>query len=285
MMRPEDRAREMLAESGIPEAGSTRLLESLTELGRAVDEVEPLPGPELTSLIAGTSRGAASRRRRARVMVATAVALGTVGAGGLAAAANELPDGAQDLVAEFSERYLPFDLPGAGTPGTDPDARFAPAPKTPPSSLEAERAGVPALSPADEAPEARGADGRASDEAASQRASEPSRRSPSRDDPEKTRPSPAPAPADDAPFAGEEDAQGGAAGPEAGEEPVTKPSGGDAGVAEEPPPPPPEAPVAGAETGPDAPPGKAAERSKGGDRRGPGVRGKPNAAPADGSDG
>jgi hypothetical protein len=288
MMRPEDRAREMLAESRIPEAGSTRLLESLTELGRSVDEVEPLPGPELASLMARTSRGATgpSRRRRARLMVATAVAVGTVGAGGLAAAANELPDGAQDLVANFSERYLPFDLPRSGAAGTGPDSRFAPAPQTPPSSRETEHTGVPALSPAGGAPEGGGTDGRARDEVASQRVSEPSPRAPSLDDPRKTRPSPAPAPADDAPLV--EDGEdvggpGGAAGPEADEVPATEAQTGGKDVPEKPSP---EASSgAGAGTGPDATPGKAAEKSKGGERRGPGVREKPSAAPADGGDG
>lgn len=287
MMRPEDRAREMLAESGIPEAGSTRLLESLTELGRSLDEVEPLPGPELTSLMARTSRGAIgpARRRRARLMVATAVAVGTVGAGGLAAAANELPDGAQDLVADFSERYLPFDLPrSVGAAGTAPDSRFAPAPQTPPDPRETEDTGVPALSPAGDVPEGGGTDGRARDEVASQRVSEPSPRAPSLDDPGRTRPTPAPAPADEAPLV--EDGvgdPGGAAEPEADEVPATEAQTGGEDAPEKPSP---EASSgAGAGTGPDATSGKAAERSKGGDRRGPGVREKPSAPPADGSDG
>jgi hypothetical protein len=154
-MRPEDRAREMLAESGIPEAGSTRLVESLSALARSLDEVEPSPGPELTSVMAGAARGAVVpfRRRRARLMVATAVALSTVGAGGVVAAANELPEGAQNLVARFSERYLPFDLPPAEPRPVDDEARLAPVQQTPPAVTESDRVGgVPVLPPPDEPP-------------------------------------------------------------------------------------------------------------------------------------
>jgi hypothetical protein len=119
----EERLREMLAESGIADEGSERLLECLSTLERSVDDTLPEPGPELAALMARA--GAAVRtsvlsRRRGRVLVAGAVAFGTVAAGGIAAAANELPPDAQRLVAEFSERYLPFELP---RPDVRPDGR------------------------------------------------------------------------------------------------------------------------------------------------------------------
>ena len=114
MTRPTDRAREMLEQSGIPEEGSDQLIECLTALERSVPDTAPEPGPELAALMARTSRAvvvAPFARRRRRLLIAGAVAFGTVAAGGIAAAANELPSGAQDVVAEFSERFLPFDLP------------------------------------------------------------------------------------------------------------------------------------------------------------------------------
>jgi hypothetical protein len=140
-MLAEERARKMLAESGIPEPGSTRLLDSLTELGFSIDEIEPpQPGPELASLMARASRGTVVpfRRRSASLAVAAAVTLGTVGAGGLAAAANELPDGAQNLVAELSERYLPFDLPRADADQHHRRLGYAPEGKTSAAGAPAE---------------------------------------------------------------------------------------------------------------------------------------------------
>lgn len=114
MTRPTDRAQEMLEQSGIPEEGSEQLIECLAALERSVPDTAPEPGPELAALMARTSKAvvvAPFARRRRRVLIAGAVAFGTVAAGGIAAAANELPSGAQDVVAEFSERFLPFDLP------------------------------------------------------------------------------------------------------------------------------------------------------------------------------
>jgi hypothetical protein len=285
MMRPEDRAREMLAESGIPETGSTMLMDSLTALGRSLEEVEPQPGPVLTSLMADAAR--TPRRRRARMVVASAVALGTLGAGGVAAAANELPDGAQDLVAKFSERYLPFDLPRAETPGVDPDTWSVPSLPAPPSSQSGQADG-PALSPAGEAPDEEHADARARDQVASSTTSKNSSRSPSLTGPAKTRPTPAAAPAE-APVPGQVGEPGGAAAPGGGEAPTIEPPTGDGVVGEVSPP---EA-SAGAEDGAEASPaadagvvpdtgtGQQAEKSQGGLRRGSGGGETPSTAPAD----
>jgi hypothetical protein len=282
-MRPEDRAREMLAEAGIPEAGSTRLMESLTSLGRTIDEVEPLPGPELASLMAQTSRPA--RRRRARLMVATAVALGTVGAGGVAVAANELPDGAQDLVARFSERYLPFDLPRAETPG-DHDAGTVPAPQAPAAVREAERVDdLPALSPADEKAAVGGAFGGAPDEVAGPDASERSPGSPSPADPAQTPSVPAPSPSEEAGPAGnvaDVDESGGALGPEAGQAPVTEPQTEASTAAQEPKPEASPAPDAGAR--PDAPTGQQTGKPQNREERGSAARGKPGVGPPEQDD-
>ena len=107
---------EMLAESGIDGDGSDELVSCLTELDVYVDDNPPEPSPELAALMASLAPDnvVAGRfgRRRTRLFIAGAAAFGAVGAGGIAAAAaNELPSGAQTIVAEFSERFLPFELP------------------------------------------------------------------------------------------------------------------------------------------------------------------------------
>lgn len=131
-MESHERLRSMLLESGIEEDDHQPLLESLTALhDRYVDDTVPEPSPELAALLAGAAKvvRAPFGTRRARLLVAGAVALGAVGVGGVAAAAtNELPSGAQQFVAEFSERYLPFHLP---RPEVAPEADDE-APEPPP---------------------------------------------------------------------------------------------------------------------------------------------------------
>lgn len=111
----EARLREMLAESGIDGEGTEELVGRLRELDRYVDEDPPEPSPQLAAMMAGLARNVVSApfggRRRTRLFIAGAAAFGTVAAGGIAAAANELPPAAQTIVAEFSESYLPFELP------------------------------------------------------------------------------------------------------------------------------------------------------------------------------
>lgn len=114
MRQSEFRVREMFAESDMDARETEPLVERLSELDRLVDDTVR-PGPDLAALIAGMVASATVtpfRRRHARVLVAAAVAFGTVGAGGIAAAANELPPAAQRVVADFSEQYLPFTIPG-----------------------------------------------------------------------------------------------------------------------------------------------------------------------------
>jgi hypothetical protein len=103
----------MLEQSEIPEEGSEQLVECLAGLARGVPDAGPEPGPELAALMATGSRvvSAPFGRRHRRVLAAGVLAVGAVAAGGIAAAANELPPAAQSVVAEFSERFLPFELP------------------------------------------------------------------------------------------------------------------------------------------------------------------------------
>lgn len=118
--------RSMLAEAGLNEEGSEELVRLLAGLDATyVDGVAPEPGPELAALLGGgDAPRARPRRPRGRRAAATGLfALGVVASTGWAAAANELPRPAQRWVADFSERYLPFDLPypqpaaPAGAPG------------------------------------------------------------------------------------------------------------------------------------------------------------------------
>ena len=90
----------------------TDILTSVHALGEAP---APRPSPALAALLSGAAtppaRGRVLLLRRRVVAGATALGLAAAGATGVAAAANELPDGAQRLVARFSEHFLPFAFP------------------------------------------------------------------------------------------------------------------------------------------------------------------------------
>jgi hypothetical protein len=109
------RIHEMLEESGVS-GTDPELLELLAGLEQQyVDIAVPEPGPQLATLLGGGVTGSSMVRPllggRRRVVAAGALALGAVLTTGVAAA-NELPPPAQRWIAEFSERFLPFDLPG-----------------------------------------------------------------------------------------------------------------------------------------------------------------------------
>lgn len=121
----EVRVRGMLEECGV--GGSEELVSLLAGLEtRYVDDVVPEPGPELATLLGGGGAGGQGGTGGAggrRAAAAGVVALGLVVTTGWAAAANELPVAAQRWVAQFSQRYLPFDVPfpDTRTPGGTPD--------------------------------------------------------------------------------------------------------------------------------------------------------------------
>jgi hypothetical protein len=161
---------QMLAESGLSDdPGLTRILSDLHAL---TETPAPAPGPGLAELLgpdeAGAGRAVVVPKLRRRVVGgATALALGAVTATGVAAAANELPSGAQRVVAKISERFLPFDFPApVAEPGHVPaesadagardDVPGQPAPVSNPDTMspaaESSTAEVPAGRTAVQAP-------------------------------------------------------------------------------------------------------------------------------------
>ena len=87
-----------------------RFLEQLRALPSAE---EPVPCEELLALLNGTPTLAGARSRRTSLLAAAAVAAVVAGTG-WAAAAGQLPGPVQDAFADFSEHYLPFELPHHG---------------------------------------------------------------------------------------------------------------------------------------------------------------------------
>lgn len=125
----------------------------------------PEPSAQLARLLAGHPHRSLARRARRPGAVASAVvlAISTVGATGLSAAANTLPAPLQRHVSDFSRQYLPWDAPAPLHPwGTSaPDLPLAPPtlllPRRPgPASASADGGDAPgvdaALRPAAPAP-------------------------------------------------------------------------------------------------------------------------------------
>ena len=119
----------LLAESGM--AGDAALTAVLTDLRDLAAGPPPEPSPELAALLAGDGPASTgvlpapvvplTRRRRAALGM-SAVVLAAVASTGVAAAANQLPSGAQRFAARFSDQFLPFAFPlpreaGPLTPG------------------------------------------------------------------------------------------------------------------------------------------------------------------------
>jgi hypothetical protein len=120
----------ILLEAGLPDDAVADLGPLLTELRDLEPEHAPEPGPELARLLAAPAaptRVGAGRRS----LVVAATLLGTsMTATGVAAAANELPEPAQRLVSQLSERYLPFEFPPP-EPAPEPESEPATEPLPP----------------------------------------------------------------------------------------------------------------------------------------------------------
>ncbi len=111
------RIEEMLAESGLAREEMTDVVDLLMAVEDLVDDA-PAPSAELAALL-GPARPrpvARATGRRGAVAGALVLALSGVGATGLSAAANTLPRPLQHQVSQFSQNYLPFDLPEPPAP-------------------------------------------------------------------------------------------------------------------------------------------------------------------------
>ena len=111
------RIEEMLAESGLAREEMADVVDLLLPLEDLVDDA-PAPSAELAALL-GPERPRPVARvggRRSAVAGALVLALSGVGATGLSAAANTLPRPLQHQVSQFSQNYLPFDLPEPPAP-------------------------------------------------------------------------------------------------------------------------------------------------------------------------
>ena len=137
------RLEEMLADAGLAPAEQAELSELLLPLV-VTTELVPEPSAELAALFGEPAEGGdlgalvprahAVRRWRVRTASVGAVvlAVSSVGATGLSAAANSLPSAVQHHVSQFSQHYLPFDFPEPPEQTDQPlgEGRFALAPES-----------------------------------------------------------------------------------------------------------------------------------------------------------
>lgn len=148
----------MTAEAGLEVADLEALTGALAPLAELTDTV-PAPSPELAALLGGTvphsgtsGAPAAARSERPRrshgvrrtAIGALVLALSGVGATGLSAAANTLPEPLQHRVSQFSHDHLPFEFP-------EPDSRTRGLPEGEPddgATVELPRTPAPSDAPA-----------------------------------------------------------------------------------------------------------------------------------------
>jgi hypothetical protein len=145
--------RDVLAEAGLSADQEPSLVELLEALADVDEEHVPEPSPGLAALMADLPVLSSRPQRRLRVLVAGGVAASMVCAGGIAAAANELPASAQRIVAEFSQRYLPFQLPQPEESEPEVPTEADPAPDTPGQVTQEPQVGTETVSPADDSDE------------------------------------------------------------------------------------------------------------------------------------
>jgi hypothetical protein len=130
----------LVRESDLPVEEFGAVVSVLDEL-RSVPLEAPAPSGELAALLAEGAPPAAvtaarvvPRPRRRTGIAVVALLLGLSGGGAAAAAANVLPDPLQSVVADFSERFLPFGFPAPAAEDEEPgeespeEAPFQPRP-------------------------------------------------------------------------------------------------------------------------------------------------------------
>jgi hypothetical protein len=101
---------QLLEESDLPFELSADLEPVLTALRSLAPEAAPQPSAQLAALLAHPVVPRSYRPRRT-ALAAVAAVVGSFTLTGVAAAANQLPDPAQQFVSDLSSRYLPFQFP------------------------------------------------------------------------------------------------------------------------------------------------------------------------------
>ncbi len=129
-------AYDLAAEVGLAPSMVPDLEPVVAALRALVPSAPPKPSPALAALLAhppAPPRPQPVARRRLFALGTAAAALSSVAVTGVAAAANELPPGAQQLVSDFSGRFLPFQFPEpvTMTPVPDGPAAVPPAGQSP----------------------------------------------------------------------------------------------------------------------------------------------------------
>ncbi len=122
-----DPIKDLIEEAGLDAAGYAGVADALASLRDLVPEDAPAPSADLAVLLSGgqVTAIAPGLSRRRRIAVATGAAVATVLVGtGVAAANNSLPEPMQRFVSDFSDKYLPFEVPS-------PDERGGGVPRTP----------------------------------------------------------------------------------------------------------------------------------------------------------
>ncbi|HET7388779.1 MAG TPA: hypothetical protein VFJ19_19165 [Nocardioidaceae bacterium] len=144
--------REMLLDADLPADESDELVGFLTSLRDSAESEQPMPDARLAALFASTAVDGNPdaldepetdtsvvrlRRRDGRLAsAAAALAISTVAATGVAAAANELPAPAQLVVSHFSQHFLPFEFPAPPPLSPSPDDSGAGQPAAPAGTRE-----------------------------------------------------------------------------------------------------------------------------------------------------
>jgi hypothetical protein len=101
---------QLLEESDLPYELVPDLEPVLTALRSLAPEATPQPSAQLAALLAHPVAPHSYRPRRA-ALAAVAAVVGSFTLTGVAAAANQLPEPAQQFVSDLSSKYLPFQFP------------------------------------------------------------------------------------------------------------------------------------------------------------------------------
>ena len=137
---------QLLEESDLPYELSADLEPVLTALRSLAPETAPRPSAQLAALLAHPVAPPSYRPRRT-ALAALAAVVGSFTLTGVAAAANQLPEPAQQFVSDLSSKYLPFQFP-------EPAVVMEEAPTTEPKPEPEDEAPVAPATTEEPSPEA-----------------------------------------------------------------------------------------------------------------------------------